>query len=230
MSLLGWVWRGALVLVGVFLVVHVADFAMSTFVDRRPTDSISVSSMAWDVWFISWIAASVWSRRAAAQPALADQLMHWVPTVVGLGLLSFGSAVPNNIPFIDAPMWRLPEGAQWALTGLCAAGLLFTWWARVSLGALWSGSVSRKDDHTIVRSGPYRLVRHPIYTGLIIASFASATQITMPANMIGAVLLTIGLWLKARLEERFLSTELGADAYADYRRRTPMLISFWPAR
>jgi protein-S-isoprenylcysteine O-methyltransferase Ste14 len=109
------------------------------------------------------------------------------------------------------------------------AGLFFTWWARIALGSLWSGSVGRKEGHTLVRVGPYRLVRHPIYTGLILAALASAAQIGMAANLAGAVVLTFGLWLKARLEERFLSAQLGAEAYAEYRRGTPMLVPFWPA-
>jgi protein-S-isoprenylcysteine O-methyltransferase Ste14 len=88
--------------------------------------------------------------------------------------------------------------------------------------------VSAKENHVVVRSGPYGLVRHPIYTGLILAAFAQAIEVGQAANLVGAVLFSLGLWLKARLEERFLGQELGADAYADYRRRIPMLIPFWP--
>jgi len=187
--------------------------------------SLQASYIMWDVWIVSWIIAAVWARRAAARPAMFEQLVHWIPTLIGLGLLMDGSQFTNF-----APLWRLPAEAGWMLAGACAAGLVFTWWARIWLGALWSGSVSRKDDHTVVQSGPYRLVRHPIYTGLILAAFALAIQIGMAANLIGAGLIAVGFWLKARLEERFLSRELGTEAYADYRRRTPMLIPFWPAR
>jgi protein-S-isoprenylcysteine O-methyltransferase Ste14 len=102
--------------------------------------------------------------------------------------------------------------------------------ARISVGSLWSGSVSRKDDHTVIQSGPYPLVRHPIYTGLIVAAVAQGVLISMAANLAGALLMTFGFWLKARLEESFLSQELGAAVYSDYRRRTPMLAPFWPRR
>ena len=108
--------------------------------------------------------------------------------------------------------------------------LLFTWWARVSLGSLWSGLVSRKEDHTFIQSGAYRLVRHPIYTGLIVAAIAHAVVIGQVANLAGALLMALGFWLKAQLEERFLSQGLGAATYSEYRRRTPMLVPFWPAR
>ena len=195
--------------------------------------SLQASYQMWDLWFLSWIVAALWSRRAVARPAVLDQLVHWIPTIIGFGLLMYGSAarIGGGYPwFGDAPLWRLPAAAGWALAGVCGAGLVFTWWARLWLGPLWSGSVSRKDHHTVVQTGPYRLVRHPIYTGLIVAAFALAIQLGMAANLIGALLMTFGFWLKARLEERFLSQELGVEAYARYRRRTPMLIPFWPMR
>jgi len=184
---------------------------------------VHAAALMWDGWVISWIAAMAWSRRTAARPPALDQLIHWLPTIVGFGLLSFGSVGTHF-----APLWALSEVVGWLLAGVCAAGLLFTWWARIELGSLWSGSVSRKDDHTIIESGPYRLVRHPIYTGLIAAAFAQGVLTREAANLTGAVLMTLGFWLKARLEERFLSQELGEAAYADYRRHTPMLIPFWP--
>lgn len=193
--------------------------------------SLQATHYLWDVWFLSWIIAAVWSRRAAARPPALRQLAHWLPTIMGFVLLAFGSAVPidgGHLRIVNSPLWNLPFAAGWALAGLCALGLLFTWWARLWLGSLWSGSVSRKDEHTVVQSGPYRLVRHPIYTGLILAAFALAIQVGMAANLIGAGLIAFGFWLKANLEEQFLTEELGAGAYADYRRRTPMLVPFWP--
>jgi protein-S-isoprenylcysteine O-methyltransferase Ste14 len=192
---------------------------------RLPVSAAEAGWFLWDAWALSWIAAMVWSRRTAARPPALSQLVHWLPTIIGFGLLAFGSYATNF-----APLWRLPDAAGWVLTGVCAGGLLFTWWARISLGSLWSGSVSRKIDHTVIQSGPYRLVRHPIYTGLIAAALAQGALIGMWANLLGALLLAFGLWLKARLEERFLGRELGEAAYAEYRRRTPMLAPFWPTR
>jgi len=127
-------------------------------------------------------------------------------------------------------LWRLPLAVDWALTGLVAVGLAFTWWARLTLGDLWSSNVVRKESHTVVRAGPYRLVRHPIYTGMILAAFALGAQTSLLAGLAGALLMALGFGIKARLEERFLSAELGEGAYADYRRSTPMLVPFWPAR
>jgi protein-S-isoprenylcysteine O-methyltransferase Ste14 len=225
MKILGWIGRGALALFALLLAVNaVGSLYLAATHRLAPTPAAAIMLM-WDAWVVSWIIAVLWSRRTAARPPALDQLIHWLPTAVGVLLLAFGSIGTHF-----APLWRLPDVAGWALAGACAAGLLFTWWARVSLGSLWSGSVGRKDDHTVIQTGPYRLVRHPIYTGLILAAFAQAIQIGMAANLLGALLMAFGLWLKARLEERFLSQELGAAAYSDYKRRTPMLAPFWPAR
>jgi protein-S-isoprenylcysteine O-methyltransferase Ste14 len=225
MTIYGWLGRGALALLGLLMTANVLASLYFAMAYRLAIGPDETCTFMWDVWVVSWIVAVVWSRPTAARPPAIDQLIHWLPTLVGILLLSFGSIATHF-----TPLWTLPKVADWTLAGLCAAGLLFTWWARISLGSLWSGSVSRKDDHTVIQSGPYRLVRHPIYTGLILAAFAQAILIGQAANLLGAVLMAFGFWLKARLEERFLSQELGAAAYSDYRRRTPMLVPFWPAR
>jgi protein-S-isoprenylcysteine O-methyltransferase Ste14 len=188
------------------------------------------SSLLWDVWILSWIIAAFWSRRTAARPSLLDQAIHLTPTLIGGFLLFLGSSdwletVTRIGP--QRPLWNTPDPVAWVLVALVAGGLIFTWWARITLGSLWSGGVARKDGQAVVRAGPYRLVRHPIYTGLILAAFATTLEVGQQANLLGAALMAFGFWLKARLEERFLSVELGA-AYADYRATTPMLIPFWP--
>ena len=73
-------------------------------------------------------------------------------------------------------------------------------------------------------------MRHPIYTGLIIALLATAVTEATPVALSGAVLIALGLWVKARAEERFLSSELSPEAYESYRRRVPMLVPFLPHR
>ena len=114
------------------------------------------------------------------------------------------------------------------MTALTAAGFAFAWWARLHLGKLWSAFVTRKDEHRIIDSGPYGIVRHPIYTGIILAAVAVAILKGNLYAFTGALLIVAGFWIKARLEERFLSEQLGPEAYAVYRSRVPMLIPFFP--
>ncbi|MGH7023423.1 MAG: methyltransferase family protein [Caulobacteraceae bacterium] len=189
---------------------------------------LTVTLACWDAWALSWVVAALWARRVASRPPLAESLVYLVPMSLGALLLFFGSSKLSPL-YGGAPLWTLPGWASWIATLAAVAGLAFTWWARITLGDLWSGAVTRKEDHVIIRAGPYRLVRHPIYSGLILAAVALAIDVGQLANLIGAAILILGVFLKARLEERFLSQELGEQAYAGYKRTTPMLVPFWPA-
>ena len=194
---------------------------------------LDASFALFGLWVVSWFIAALWSKPAAARPSIFEELANRFPTVVGYALIFFGAHTRLGLdyhPIAGQRLWVLEGAAGWILTAGCLTGFAFTWWARIHLGALWSGSVTRKDDHHIIESGPYGLVRHPIYTGLLLATLAIVIQIGTAAALAGFVLATLGFWLKARLEERFLSQQLGEESYADYRRRTPMLIPFWPMR
>jgi protein-S-isoprenylcysteine O-methyltransferase Ste14 len=107
---------------------------------------------------------------------------------------------------------------------------LFAWWARLHLGTLWSGDVTRKADHLIVDTGPYRLVRHPIYTGIILALLATAAAQGTPSSFAGVVLMIAGITMKARLEEKLLCEEFDREVYDIYARHVPMRVPFWPMR
>jgi protein-S-isoprenylcysteine O-methyltransferase Ste14 len=120
-------------------------------------------------------------------------------------------------------LWHTPVPLAWALVVVVLAGLLFTWWARIHLGRLWSSSVTRKADHHVVDTGPYGIVRHPIYTGIILASAATAAMSGTVLAWLGACVMTTGWVIKARLEEEFLREQLGAETYGEYARRVPML-------
>jgi protein-S-isoprenylcysteine O-methyltransferase Ste14 len=178
----------------------------------------------WLVWLASWWIAAFWSDRTAKRPAVRDQVMHRAAVIGGSALL-FNSR-------LDAArygqLWTPSPDIGWTCVAFTAAGVLFSWWARIHIGRLWSGGVSRKSDHHVVQSGPYAIVRHPIYTGLIFSAVATATLTGCPLALAGALVISFGFWLKARLEERFLREELGAGAYDAYRRRVPMLVPFGP--
>jgi protein-S-isoprenylcysteine O-methyltransferase Ste14 len=124
----------------------------------------------------------------------------------------------------ERPAWQVAYYGAYAFVGVMLTGLALTWWARIHLGCLWSSAITRKEKHRLVDTGPYAFVRHPIYTGLIIALLATAAIEATLVAFLGALLIVLGLWVKARTEERFLSTELGPETYESYRRRVPMLV------
>ena len=173
---------------------------------------------AWALWLLSWMLASVWTRTTTARAGTAE-IPHLILTIAGAYLLF----PTNRLRF--GPHWPVADSVVWAMFALILVGIAFAWWARLTLGTLWSGSVTRKEDHRVVESGPYALVRHPIYTGLLLSVFATAVARGETSGFVGAALIAAGFWTKARLEESFLSKDLGS-AYADYRRRVKMLVPF----
>lgn len=183
-------------------------------------------AVAWLVWAVSWMLAAVWARRAAARASFADEAPYRIITALGALLLFgvFDRQLREIVPI--APLWNASVPLAWAMFALVVAGFAFAWWARLHLGVLWSGTITRKEGHHIVDTGPYGLVRHPIYTGLILSAFATAIVRGEAFALVGAFLFALGCWIKASKEERFLAEGLGVEAYAGYRARVPMLIPF----
>jgi protein-S-isoprenylcysteine O-methyltransferase Ste14 len=181
--------------------------------------------IVWCVWFVSWMLAALWSARVAKRVDWNSQFLYRVVTIAGAFLL-FG--VQTHSYRGPGRLWVLSDDVSWALVGVVTLGFLFAWWARIYLGSLWSGWITKKAGHHIVDTGPYALVRHPIYTGLILSAFATAIQRGTLVALLGAAVMAWGFWIKARLEERFLREELGPEAYDSYRRRVPMLVPFGP--
>ncbi len=178
--------------------------------------------LIWILWLASWVAASFWSGRTQRRIGTLETWTYRAAMIAGGILL-----VPwTERTLAENPLWDAGYVGGYALAAVMLAGLAFAWWARIHLGRLWSSAITRKEDHRIVDTGPYALVRHPIYTGLIVALLATAAVDATATALIGAALVIFGLWLKARSEERFLLLELGADAYGSYCRRVPMLVPF----
>jgi protein-S-isoprenylcysteine O-methyltransferase Ste14 len=190
----------------------------------------------WDIWIVTWIAAALWTGRTIKRPGIGREWLYRVLSLAGFVLLlvwsdkdTFGHMHGPPMPgWLGERFWMPPLTVGWAMVALAAAGFLFAWWARIHLGRLWSGSITRKEGHRVVDSGPYAIVRHPIYTGILTAAIATVVVRGTGHVILGAVLLIAAYWMKAKIEERFLRDELGPEAYDSYRRRVPMLIPFGP--
>jgi len=183
-----------------------------------------MTAVLWVTWAASWGIAAFWSNRTVKGSSIIAE--------IAFRILFWASAILLFAPFSDrhyfaqVQFWQLNAALKWILVLLTATGFLFVWWARIHLGRLWSDWVTRKAGHHVVDTGPYRLVRHPIYAGLIFAAFATAIERGISYALFGAALLTVAFYIKARREERFLRAELGQDAYDTYARKTAMLVPF----
>jgi protein-S-isoprenylcysteine O-methyltransferase Ste14 len=132
---------------------------------------------------------------------------------------------PHRLPGVLNDRF-LPRGAlfPWLGTLLVAAGLGLASWARVHLGRNWSGTVTLKEGHTLVVSGPYGVVRHPIYTGLLFAFLGTALAIGEWRGLAAFALALFAFLYKSRAEEARMRETF--PQYADYRRRTKALLPF----
>lgn len=179
-------------------------------------------AVIWLGWFISWMVAALWSDRTAKRLLTWDVLVYRILILAGAIL-----SLPLTARHLGLKrIWHVGYTGAYLLAAVTLAGILFAWWARIHLGRLWSSAVTRKEHHHVVDTGPYSLVRHPIYTGLLTSALASTIAQATATTVGGWILIVLGLWVKARAEERFLAVELEPNAYASYRLRVPMLLPF----
>ena len=181
---------------------------------------IIVGYLLWVVFVIVW---NVTDRPAPTIAKAGAPRERLYALVIALGMVMLVSA-PLLVVRGSFLIWINPPLLAWVMVLVVVAGIAFCCWARVHLGRLWSANVKRLEGHRVVDTGPYGLVRHPIYTGFIVIYLGLAMLCGSALALAGLVMMTFGLWIKARLEEQFLSEELGAAAYAAYKARTPMLV------
>ncbi len=183
----------------------------------------SAVGWVWTIWFVSWLAAARWSGPAVQSLPPRRELLYRALVTAGVILL-FGVYPRSTLP--EPILYRISIGTGWLLLAIVVLGFLFTWWARIYLGRLWSSTVTTKADHRVIDTGPYAFVRHPIYTGVSTSAIATAVLRGTAYAFCGAAVMIAGWYIKALLEEEFLREQLGRDQYDSYARRVPMLVPF----
>jgi len=180
-----------------------------------------INTALWVFWLLYWIISARGNKKSLQRPQPGWRL------AVLIALLGFGVFIYKS-PSPRLAMRILPEVKSMQLLGTtcCAAGVLFAIWARRILGANWSAAPAIKENHELITAGPYAFVRHPIYTGLLLALFGS---VVLAHGRLRDLLLffiaVILLGLKSRVEEKLMLATF-PDTYPDYRRRTKALIPF----
>ena len=178
----------------------------------------------WLLFAIYWFVAARSAKKNQIVQSPLRRIFHLALVILALGLI-------GGHYFDFGPMaWQiLPQNEITFFTGavLLLAGLGFAVWARVHLGQYWSGSVALKAGHHLIQTGPYRWVRHPIYTGILIGIAGTAVAIGEVRGFFALGLLTLIFWFKSRSEERLLMTQFGQE-YTRYREEVGALLPFPP--
>jgi protein-S-isoprenylcysteine O-methyltransferase Ste14 len=176
----------------------------------------------WLVFVATWVIASVSTKRTVYRETSTQRLRYWVLLVIAYLLLFYGRRLPyplnlNVVPHLAAMAWTAAI--------VCAIGLAFAIWARITLGSNWSGVVTLKEGHELVERGPYRFVRHPIYTGILTMFFATALAQGHLSGFAGTLLMFASFWIKLRDEEKLMLRQFD-ERYTAYQQRVKRIIPF----
>jgi len=182
------------------------------------TPAVLISLVLWFGLGIYWEVAARGAGATRNDEPRASRLFHLTMVSIGQALILFPFPGPLRARF-------LPEALPLVIAGLAieVAALAFSIWARRVLGRNWSGAVTTKVDHELVRSGPYRRVRHPIYSGMFGLSLGTALAVGEVRTLLGIAFLVVAFRRKIRQEERLLAGLFG-PAWEDYRRTTGAVI------
>lgn len=171
----------------------------------------------WLLWISVWIVMARGTKAVAKSEGVASRLTHLLPLGLAYYLL-VAAYVP--FPLLNDRFVPLTPLLTWLGTTLTCAGISFAIWARLFLAGNWSGTVTLKQNHELVVEGPYRWVRHPIYTGLLTAIIGTALARGEWRGLIAVAIAAFALWHKLRLEETIMRGEFG-DTYIRYAERVP---------
>jgi protein-S-isoprenylcysteine O-methyltransferase Ste14 len=198
-----------------------------TMVGRKPRRALTffhhnTLATIWTVFWVLWILPAVFGKRTVRRQTNGSRILQLILLLVAYVLIVNGEL---GLDWLNLQL--VPEGRASTAVGygLLMAGMLFAGWARLFLGGNWSSSVTLKEDHTLVQSGPYRIVRHPIYTGLLVALLGTAIALGELRCFLGVLLAAIAWKIKSMSEETLMVQQFG-DQYTRYREQVKGLVPY----
>ncbi len=181
--------------------------------------------VVWIAFLLYW--QIIWARTAGTkttqriEPA-ASRILRALVFVVVIVLLTT-TWIP--LRWLYFQLWPSGLLAFWIGAAVIVVGLLFAVWARRHLGSNWSRAVTIKQGHELITTGPYTVVRHPIYTGILTGFLGTAIALAQVRGFIGVALVFLSFWAKLRLEEEWMRSQFG-ETYATYAHRTAALVPY----
>jgi protein-S-isoprenylcysteine O-methyltransferase Ste14 len=171
--------------------------------------------VAWGAFWLYWFVAA-FSMKRGRVPWSRELRIRAVIAVIVILLVRFGAFRGNGL---NTDPWRAGLGLV-----LFALGLAFAVWARVQIGRNWGAPMTQKDEPELVTGGPYHLVRHPIYSGILVAGVGTAVALSWQW-LIAVALAGFYFLYSATIEERYLAEQF-PDTYLVYKRSTKMLLPY----
>jgi protein-S-isoprenylcysteine O-methyltransferase Ste14 len=176
----------------------------------------------WIGWNIYWFVAARDAKPNRRRESRLSRASHIAPLAVAIALI----ALPDRRDgWFYARILPQSPTTYWVGVIMLIAGLVFSIWARRRLGRNWSGTVTLKENHELIRTGPYRWVRHPIYTGLLVGFLGTAVALSEWRGLAAIALATVAFLLKIRIEEDWMIETFG-DGYRCYRAEVRALVPF----
>jgi protein-S-isoprenylcysteine O-methyltransferase Ste14 len=175
----------------------------------------------WGIFLAFWLVTALFVK-PTAQTAPREGTAILVRMVLGIAvLLTLG----RMFPVLNEQLWGYST-TMGIVADVCAgAGLLLMLWARVTLGRNWSALVVLRQDHELVERGPYAVIRHPIYAGLLLLFLGEGVWYGSVAWLLLFLIVTAAFWYKAQVEETFMTHHFPVE-YPRYKARTKALIPF----
>ena len=174
----------------------------------------------WIVLCAYWVVGALKTRRTVSQESLASRARFILLEIAGYGLLFTDLAAIGVLGHLVLPRTYAVAAIGVALTWI---GIAIALWARWHLGQYWSARITLKEDHKLIRTGPYAHLRHPIYSGLILAGIGGALAIDKWRCVAGIAFIVLGYWMKAKKEETLLATQFG-ETFQEHCRHAGFLV------
>ena len=170
----------------------------------------------WSIWVVVWMLWALRTKKTQQREGAASQILRLALLGSSVYLIFFAG---NLRGWLHARVLPYHPWMGWAGVAITALGFALTIWSRFLLGSNWSSTVTIKVAHELIRTGPYRWVRHPIYSGKILAMVGTAIALDRWRGVAAVVLIWIAFAIKRRKEEQFMRQTFG-EQYTEYSKGT----------
>ncbi len=181
----------------------------------------TIIALCWASFALYWLISSFSQKSVAERTSFASRILQLLIMIIAFNF------VIQSAQLYPLSIMLIPDSLAIAIVSiaLCVPGLITCIWARRTLAGNWSSLPVIKEDHNLVQDGPYKFVRHPIYTGFLLMFLGTAVAIGRLGGFIGFAVCFVGFWMKLRQEEA-LMIKLFKGNYLSYKKRVKALIPY----